>query len=265
MSTPEKPSDEPPDVRISALRVAGADDLGAAPVISSLEERPSLRAEAADALRAALVAGQMRPGVVYSVPALAAQFGVSATPVREAMLDLVKEGLVEPVRNRGFRVTELSDHQLDDITQLRALIEVPTVADIASFADPAALEALRPYAEAIVASASVGDLIGYIHSDRIFHLRLLGFAGNQQLVEIVRDLRDRTRLYGLERMVAQGRLVESAEEHIELLDALFARDPVRAEDVMARHIGHIRGIWADKPETGAMTERWTREGREPHA
>lgn len=162
------------------------------PEITSLEGRPSLREEAANALRAALVAGQMRSGVVYSVPVLATQLGVSATPVREAMLDLVKEGLVEPVRSRGFRVTELSDQELDDITQLRALIEVPTVADIATYADPEALEALRPFAESIVASAQAGDLIGYIHADRIFHLRLLAFAGNGQLVEIVRDLRDQT-------------------------------------------------------------------------
>ncbi len=247
MSTPKNPA----PVRITDLRPTEAGDDGHTPRLSSLEERPSLREEVADALRAALVAGQMRPGVVYSVPALAGQFGVSATPVREAMLDLVKEGLVEPVRNRGFRVTELSDQELDDITQLRALIEVPTVAEIAMVADPAALEALRPYAESIVASARVGDLIGYIDSDRVFHLRLLAFAGNGQLVEIVRDLRDRTRLYGLERMAAQGRLVESAEEHLQLLDALLARDSALAEEVMARHIGHIRGIWSDhpKPET----------------
>jgi DNA-binding GntR family transcriptional regulator len=246
MTTPQTPTDGAPPVRITAVQPP-AGEAGRTPGVSSLEERPSLREEVANALRAALVAGQMRPGVVYSVPALATQFGVSATPVREAMLDLVKEGLVEPVRNRGFRVTELSDQELDNITQLRALIEVPTIAEIATFADPAALDALRPYAEAIVASAQEGDLIGYIHSDRIFHLRLLAFAGNGQLVELVRDLRDRTRLYGLERMVAQGRLVDSAQEHLQLLEALRAHDAALAEDVMARHIGHIRGIWSDHP------------------
>ncbi|HLH46617.1 MAG TPA: GntR family transcriptional regulator, partial [Acidimicrobiales bacterium] len=79
----------------------------------------SLREGVADALRAAVVSGEMRPGVVYSVPSLAAQFGVSPTPVREAMLDLLKEGLVESVRNKGFRVTEVTDAQLDEITGLR--------------------------------------------------------------------------------------------------------------------------------------------------
>src|SRR3954470_11176919 len=76
----------------------------------------SLREQVSHALRAALIAGELRPGVVYSAPVLAAGFGVSATPVREAMLDLAKEGLVEVVRNKGFRVTELSDRDLDELT-----------------------------------------------------------------------------------------------------------------------------------------------------
>ncbi len=99
--------------------------------LPALGQQRKVRDQVADALRAALVAGEMRPGVVYSAPALAARFGVSATPVREAMLDLAKEGLVTAVRNKGFRVTELSDRDLDDITALRALIEVPTIGQIA--------------------------------------------------------------------------------------------------------------------------------------
>jgi DNA-binding GntR family transcriptional regulator len=239
-----EPTPPAPALRVPDWRPAGGGRRRSTVAISSLVERPSLRLEVAAALRAALVAGQMRPGLVYSVPALAGQFGVSATPVREAMLDLAREGLVEAVRNKGFRVTEPTERQLDDITELRALIEVPTVAELATGADPAALEALRPLAEPIIVSARAGDLIGYIEADRCFHLELLGLAGNERLVEIVRDLRDRTRLYGLERLVAQDRLVASAEEHVELLDALLARDTVRAEEVMARHIGHIRTIWA---------------------
>jgi len=216
--------------------------------VPSFAARRSLREQVADALRAAVVAGQMRPGVVYSVPALAERFGVSATPVREAMLDIAKEGLVEPVRNKGFRVTELSEEALDDITQLRQLIEVPTVAQLALVADADELEALRPLAQAIVDCAAAGDLIGYIDNDRRFHLQLLALAGNERLVDVVGDLRAQARLYGLEQLVAQDRLVESGMEHFEILEALLARDPVAAEDVMRRHIGHVRGIWAALPE-----------------
>jgi DNA-binding GntR family transcriptional regulator len=204
----------------------------------------------ANVLRAAIVAGQMRPGVLYSVPTLAERFGISATPVREAMLDLAKEGLVDSVRNKGFRVTALSDEDLDDITELRALVEVPTVTQLAPTITDADVAALRPLAQAIVDSAADGDVIRYLDADRSFHLELLALAGNARLVEVVRVLRAQTRLYGLDLLVEQDGLVSSAAEHHELLDGLQAHDEARVEDVMRRHIRHVRGIWAAVPEEG---------------
>jgi len=73
------------------------------------------------------MSGEMRPGSIYSAPALGALLGVSPTPVREAMLDLTKEGLVEVVRNKGFRVVNLSESDLADLAELRYLLEVPTI------------------------------------------------------------------------------------------------------------------------------------------
>ncbi|MEV6810153.1 GntR family transcriptional regulator [Streptomyces sp. NPDC051132] len=206
--------------------------------------RSSYRERVADALRAALIAGELRPGEVYSAPSLAARFGVSATPVREAMLDLAKEGLVDTVPNKGFRVTVVSDRQLDEYTQIRALIEIPTVAGLARTADRVSLEALRPAAREIVAAAAAGDLIAYVEADTRFHLGLLALAGNAHLVEVVADLRKRSRLYGLTALVEADRLHASAEEHLELLDALLERDETAVHAVMSRHLGHVRGLWA---------------------
>ncbi|MFI9274214.1 GntR family transcriptional regulator [Kitasatospora sp. NPDC052896] len=218
----------------------------------SVQER--LRDQVAHALRAALISGELRPGVVYSAPALAADFGVSATPVREAMLDLAREGLVEAVRNKGFRVTELTERDLDDFTEIRALIEVPTVARLASTATREQLAELRPVAEEIVTAARAHDLIGYLEADRRFHLALLGLAGNARLVEVVGDLRKRSRLYGLTRLDQRGELVSSAEEHLELLDLLLAGDSAAVEACMVRHLGHIRSLWAEGQEE-ARAER----------
>jgi DNA-binding GntR family transcriptional regulator len=106
------------------------------------------------------------------------------------------------------------------------------------------LEALRPYAEEIVHAAAGGDLIAYIEADLHFHLGLLALAGNGHLVHVVRDLRRRSRLYGLTALAEAGRLRASAEEHIELLDALLARDPEAVREIMTRHLGHVRGLWA---------------------
>ncbi|NGO09660.1 GntR family transcriptional regulator, partial [Streptomyces sp. HC44] len=202
------------------------------------------RERVADALRAALIAGELRPGEVYSAPTLAARFGVSATPVREAMLDLVKEGLVDTVPNKGFRVTAVSEKQLDEYTHIRSLIEIPTTVELAATADPVALEALRPVAQEIVTAAAAGDLIAYVEADIRFHLGLLALAGNEHLVEVVGDLRKRSRLYGLHALDAAGRLEDSAEEHLEILDALVARDAQAVRAVMTRHLGHVRGLWA---------------------
>jgi DNA-binding GntR family transcriptional regulator len=208
-------------------------------------ERQSLREQVAHALRAALITGEMRPGVVYSAPVLAAQFGVSATPVREAMLDLAKEGLVEAVRNKGFRVTELSDRDLDELTEIRELIEVPIVSRLADSARAEEFERLRPVAEEIVSAGERGDLLAYVDADLRFHLELLALSGNAHLVEVVRDLRTRARLYGLSQLSARGSLSGSAREHLALLDALKNGDRAAVAQIMGEHIGHVRGIWAE--------------------
>ena len=214
-------------------------------------QRRNLRQEISEALRGALVTGEMRPGILYSAPALAEKFGVSATPVREAMLDLANEELVTIVRNKGFRVKELSDRDLDEITSLRALIEVPTVAEVTrGINEPtrAAVEGLRPLAKEIEQLAETGDLIGYVEVDRRFHLALLALAGNRHLVEVVANLRARSRLYGLQSLAERGELGRSASEHEQIVDLVLAGDATAAAELMRRHIGHVRGAWAGHHE-----------------
>ncbi len=213
--------------------------------------RTSLRERVAESLRAALVSGRMAPGTTYSIPALAEQFGVSATPVREAMLDLVNEGIVAPVPNKGFRVVELTDAELDQITELRRLLEVPTVGALAGAIDRAAIKHLRSLASAVSDSARRGDVVAYVEADRELHLALLAEAGNPRLVEMVGRLRDQSRLYGLEQLAAEGVLVDSASEHLQLIEALESGDRRAAERVMAHHLDHVRGIWARRREERA--------------
>ena len=216
--------------------------------LPTIGERTSLRERVAESLRAALVSGRMVPGTTYSIPALAEQFGVSATPVREAMLDLVNEGIMSAVPNKGFRVVELSDAELDQITELRRLLEVPTVGDLAGAIDRAAVRRLRALADAVSDAARRGDVVGYVEADRELHLALLAEAGNPRLVEMVGRLRDQSRLYGLEQLAAEGVLVDSATEHMRLIDALESGDRRAAERVMAHHLDHVRGIWASRRE-----------------
>ncbi len=217
------------------------------PSLLAFAPRQNLREQVAEALRSALVAGQLRPGVVYSAPTLAEQFGVSATPVREAMLDLAKEGLVEAVRNRGFRITALTERDLDEYTEIRLLLEPPTVGQVAATAAKDDIEALRPLAQDIVDAAAERDILSYVKADTIFHLALLKLAGNDHLVEVVRDLRHRSRLYGVSALAGQDKLLPSAREHLDILDVVLSGDAAAAEKLTRHHLQHIRGIWADHP------------------
>jgi DNA-binding GntR family transcriptional regulator len=217
--------------------------------LAELPGRPSVRSQVLQALRGALVSGQMQPGEVYSAPALAARFGVSPTPVREAMLELAKEGLVLPVRNKGFRVRPLSDRELDEITEMRLLLEVPTAVRAARRATPDDLDRLRPMAARLVQLADAKDVVAYVENDREFHLDLLALAGNEQLVALVGELRSRSRLYGLSGLAERGELATSAAEHGQLLEFIAAGDTAGLEALMRQHIGHVRGSWAGRPES----------------
>jgi DNA-binding GntR family transcriptional regulator len=211
-------------------------------------KRENLRDSVKRAIRSAIISGEMEPGQVYSAPTLGETFGVSPTPVREAMLDLVREGLVISLPNKGFRVTEVSESDLDDVAQLRLLIEPPMVHQVVGAIDPAGIDRLRESAQRIVDAARAGDLIEYVSCDLEFHITLLGYAGNKLLLEIVTDLRNKTRLLGLLPLLESGKLIESAEEHHTIMDLVEAGEADQAEAYLHKHIGHVRGLWAAHPE-----------------
>jgi DNA-binding GntR family transcriptional regulator len=209
------------------------------PAIQRIEPPTSLRAHVEKVLSAAIISGEMAPNTLLTVPTLAVQFNVSATPVREAMLDLEKRGFVEPVRNKGFRVTDVSDDALRQIVEVRQLLPSEQ------------FDELSLLANRIVDGARSGDLRAYLEADQDFHLRLTRMLGNSVLVETVADLRSRTRLVGLAAMLESRRLIDSAEEHVALLDLLSAGDGAAARRLMHQHIHHALGWWSGKPEGGA--------------
>lgn len=219
-------------------------DLG----VANLGALPSHRRQIADRLRAAIIAGTMEAGPVYSAPVLAAQFGVSPTPVREAMIDLAKDGLVEVLRYKGFRVTEPTERELRDMLEVRLLLEVPTVERVASQGiAPEAVARLDELAAQTVQRAEDRDVLGHLASDLQFHLELLSLAGNQEIVEMVRMLRSRARLYGLHSHDRHEMLLHSAREHSELVKLAASGASGAAADLIRGHISGISQRWSKAP------------------
>lgn len=216
---------------------------------AALSRSSSLRDQVTDALRAALVAGRMRPGIVYSAPVLAEMLGVSPTPVREAMQELAKEGLVEVARNRGFQVTAVTDRELDELAAVRQLIEVPVMGAVAAARDQSMdgeFARLRQVAGDLEAAAEAEDLVSYMRLDTEFHASFLALHGNTELVTLVRGLRSRSRLYGLEASARAGTLVTTTREHRRMIDLATARDRAGLEALARQHIGQTRTIWAGR-------------------
>ncbi|WP_330172860.1 GntR family transcriptional regulator [Streptomyces sp. NBC_01498] len=211
-----------------------------APGVRRTVRRHSVRGQILDALRAALVSGELVPGEVYSGPALGERFGVSATPVREAMQRLVLEGAVEVVPNRGFRIAERTGRDLAELAEVRALIEVPVILGLSRTVPAERWTELRPLAEATRTAAADGDPAVYADRDRAFHGALLALSGNRQLVMVADELHRRTQWppAGAPRAV-RAALVADAAEHAALLEALIAGDP---PTVRARVREHFRGM-----------------------
>jgi len=208
-------------------------------------QRTSLREQALALLREALISGRIADGVVYSSKALAAELGVSNGPIREAMLALVDDGLVEAVPNKGFRAVPLAPADLAEIYEMRLLLEVPVIARQARDGLPGDLAArLAGLADTIERTARSRDLTGNLAADRDFHLALLAAGGNRRLVSTVARLRDQTRLHNLRTINADGRLITSAEEHRPLLAAIVRHDEHAAERLMRQHLEHIRRDWS---------------------
>jgi DNA-binding GntR family transcriptional regulator len=208
----------------------------------------SLRQQAAEVIRASILAGELRAGEIHSATVIAQRLGVSPTPVREAMLDLANGGLVEPVRNRGFRVLTPDEGDLDEISALRLMLEPAAMRLVIEKATDDELAEMESVVTTIEERAEVADVAGFLVADRTFHLGLLELLGNRRLVRLVAQLRDQTRLVGIAELAREGNLTASAREHRDILSALRSRDAVAAEELMRKHLVHTRGIWAGRSE-----------------
>lgn len=210
----------------------------------------SLRDQALRVIRARIISGAMRPGQLYALGATASELGVSVTPVREAVLELAREHLVELARNRGFRVREMTEHELNEIVEFRKIIEVGAVRLVAERKLLDRANDLQELAMATEKYAAAGDWVGFLDSDRDFHMGIMARLGNERLKQAVSSLRDQSRLYGLDVAAGTESLLQSTHEHASLLNAIVTGSADEAAAIMDRHLRHARGIWAGKAEPG---------------
>lgn len=210
----------------------------------------NLRDQALMILKSRLISGELVPGEIYSAASLANELGVSNSPVREAMLTLVNQGLMETVRNRGFRVIPVRRKQLEDIYDVRMLLEIPSIQKLAEIPD--IVRKVEPELRQIIKElrrcSEESDIVGYLTADKQFHLQLLGLLNNPYLVSTVENLRDQVRQYGVS---AKEVLSRSAIEHENILDAIIEGNPPKAAELMRQHVHQLVNDFSGTNNAGA--------------
>jgi DNA-binding GntR family transcriptional regulator len=205
--------------------------------------RRALYEEVAERLREQIYTRQLEPGSWIDEQRLAVEYGISRTPLREALKVLHVEGLVTMKPGRGACVTEVSRDDITQVYHLLGLLESDAAADAAAHASEAELAQLQQLHEQLERRQRQRD--AFFAANEAFHLSLLQAAGNRWRLQIVTDLRKVMKLNRHHSLFRQGRIAESLAEHRALMQALLGRDAATARRLMQAHFAN--GLAAATP------------------
>jgi len=200
----------------------------------------ALYEEVAELLRQRIFSRELEPGSWIDELKLADEYGISRTPLREALKVLAAEGLVTMKVRRGAYVTEVSEKDLADVYHLLSLLEsdaAGVVAGHATEAELAELDALHAELEAAAAPGHI-DRQNFFAINERFHMRLLAIADNRWRDQMVADLRKVMKLNRHNSLLKSGRIGESLKEHRAIMAAIKARDATAAMARMQRHFSN---------------------------
>ena len=203
--------------------------------------KPSpLYEEVAELLRQRIFAsktGDLEPGAWIDELKLAQEYGISRTPLREAIKVLAAEGLVTMKMRRGAYVTEVNAKDLSDVFHLMAVLEADAAGTVASTATAAQLQELEALHQQLEKSAKDRkDHLRFFTLNEAFHVKLLEVANNRWREQMVADLRKVMKLNRAQSLTRPGRIEESLAEHAAIMAALKMRDAAAAQAAMRAHI-----------------------------
>jgi DNA-binding GntR family transcriptional regulator len=196
----------------------------------------ALYEEVAELLRERIFSSQLPPGSWIDELKLAEEYGISRTPLREALKVLATEGLVTMKVRRGAYVTEVNAKDQRDVYHLLSLLESDAAGVVAASATDAQLQDLHELHRAL--EAALADTDAFFEINERFHMRLLEIADNRWRDQLVADLRKVMKLNRHNSLLKSGRVAESLREHQTLMQALLARDAALSVQRMREHFAN---------------------------
>ncbi len=197
----------------------------------------ALYEEVAERLRQRIFKRELTPGSWIDELKIAEAYGISRTPLREALKVLAAEGLVTMKVRRGAYVTEVSERDLSDVYHLLSLLESDAAAAVAASASIEQLEALQDLHQELENAGKPGtqDRERFFEINERFHMLLLAIANNRWRDQMVNDLRKVMKLNRHNSLLKSGRIEDSLNEHRALMRAITLRDPVLTQRRMQEH------------------------------
>lgn len=196
----------------------------------------ALYEEVAELLRQRIFSRELAPGSWIDELKLAEEYGISRTPLREALKVLATEGLVTMKVRRGAYVTEVSERDLADVYHLLALLESDAAGVVATRATEAQLKELQGLHREL--EKAVAQRERFFEINEAFHMRLLEIADNRWRDQMVADLRKVMKLNRHNSLLKSGRIEESLAEHAAIVQALVKRDAGAAARRMQEHFAN---------------------------
>jgi DNA-binding GntR family transcriptional regulator len=205
-------------------------------VLEEIKTERSITDQVRESIMQAIIEGRLASGALHSVQTLATAFGVSRTPVREALIELSGQGVVKFERNRGVRIQQTSVHDLEEIFALRILLEVPATHRAVDNGAAGLIESLKDELEAMSAAADAGDEVTMMEHDRRFHMLINQASGNGRLASYIDSLRELVLTRGVSTVGRSRDLAAIVDEHSKIIAAIEAGDAARAASRMKDHL-----------------------------
>lgn len=206
------------------------------PKFAAIKQPESLAKMAYEEIRKSILSGQWKIGELYNEKAIAADLGISRTPVREALLELAAQGLILFLPRRGLMVNRFTRRDVDEIFELRKAIELAAVEKITLASPPFDLFEIEESLLRQRKAAKDEDYVAFMETDRIFHTSFSELTNNRRLIATLENLRDMIHIMGVKALALEGRALQVIEEHQAIFESVSRGDSEKARRAMAYHL-----------------------------
>lgn len=217
--------------------------------IIPISRAKSLKEQAYDKLKELIITGALEPGELQNEKRLAEALGVSRTPVREALLELSREGMVTFVQGKGVEICKFTIQQIREVFEIRRIIEGYIIKKIATRLSETDIREIDKNIRNQEKMLLETDRLAFIEYDKQFHLYMAARIGNRQIESILDNLRDQMHLMGIRAIENDFRMKQVVEEHRAILSGLKEQNPQKALNALIHHLENTEKIIAEKIET----------------